>query len=374
MTVDIEPKETTHIIPTHVLQQTAFWARLKKRQGWRPRAFDLSLTQHEVNPDLPFGSKEREGDVLITLREIGGGRYMAYVPFGPEQLPDEERRGNWLEEISEQLRHFLPGDSVFIRYDLCWESPWAHEDDFFDAGGSWLGPPNAHIQELRMNFDTRHFRLRKSPSDMLPAHTVMLDLQKDEDQLLKEMKPKTRYNIRLAQRKGVKVRRAGMEELPRWYRLYDETYSRKRLASNDQNFFEQVFSTTAEDTKSPGEVELLIAEKDEEPLAAMFLARSGGRATYLYGASANRKRNLQASHALQWGAMRRARETGCYEYDLFGISPNPNPDHPMHGLYRFKTGFGGKKLHRQGCWDYPFDEEGYEQFRMAEMNGPSYHL
>ncbi|MFW6203322.1 MAG: lipid II:glycine glycyltransferase FemX, partial [Marinilabilia sp.] len=291
-----------------------------------------------------------------------------------EQLPDEERRGNWLEEISEQLREFLPDDCLFVRYDLCWESPWAREDDFFDENGRWLGPPDAHIQELRMNFDTRHFRLRKSPSDMLPAHTVLLDLKKDEDQLLKGMKPKTRYNIRLAQRKGVNVRLAGMEELSRWYRLYEETYSRKRLASNEMDFFEQVFSTTADDTRSPGEVDLLIAEKDEEPLAAMFLARSGGRATYLYGASANRKRNLQASHALQWGAIQRARETGCYEYELFGISPNPNPEHPMYGLYRFKTGFGGRLLHRQGCWDYPLDEEAYEQFRMVEMNAPGYHL
>ncbi|MFO8062477.1 MAG: hypothetical protein R6U31_06075, partial [bacterium] len=66
-----------------------------------------------------------------------------------EQLPDEERRGNWLEEISEQVREFLPDDCLFVRYDLCWESPWAREDDFFDAGGRWLGPPNAHIQELR---------------------------------------------------------------------------------------------------------------------------------------------------------------------------------------------------------------------------------
>ncbi len=374
MNVDVEPKETREIIPTNILQQTAFWARLKKKQGWTPYAFDLALGNSHASGNNLFRDEEREGDVLITLRELGGGRYMAYVPFGPEQLPDEERRGNWLEEISEQLCSFLPSDCLFIRYDLCWESPWAAEDDFFAEDGTWTGPPDAHIQELRMNFDTRHYKLRKAPSNMLPAHTVILNLNQNEADILGGMKSKTRYNIRLAGRKGVKVRRAGLDELPKWFRLYDETYSRHRLAANDISFFEKIFNTTAEDTCSPGQIDLLLAEKDNEPLAGMFLARSGERATYLYGASSNKHRNLQASYALQWGAVQRSREMGCTEYDLFGISPNPDPEHPMYGLYRFKTGFGGRTLHRQGCWDYPFDEEAYEQYRFAEMNATGYHL
>lgn len=374
MNVDLEPKETREIIPTNVLQQTAFWARLKNKQGWGTRAFDLLLGKSEAFSGTRFEKNEREGDVLITLRAIGGGCYMAYVPFGPEQLPDEERRGIWLEEISEQLRNFLPDDCLFIRYDLCWESPWAKEEDYFTDDGVWLGAPDAYVQEMRMNFDTRHFNLRKAPSDMLPAHTVMLDLEKKEDALLAEMKSKTRYNIRLSQRKGVEVRRAGMNELDKWFRLYDETYARNHLASNDIQFFEQVFNTRAEDTSSPGEVDLLLAEKDGKSLAGMFLARSGERATYLYGASSGQNRNLQASHALQWGAIQHSKAAGCKEYDMFGISPTPDPEHPMYGLYRFKTGFGGQKLHRQGCWDYSLEEEGYEQYRLAEMNATGYHL
>ncbi len=270
MNVDIEPKPTREIIPTNVLQQTAFWARLKNKQGWGTHAFDLSLGKSEAFSGTRLRKHEREGDILITLRAIGGGRYMAYVPFGPEQLPDEERRGIWLEEISEQLRNFLPEDCLFIRYDLCWESPWAREEEYFSEDGMWLGPPDAYVQEMRMNFDTRNFNLRKAPSDMLPAHTVMLDLDKEEDALLSEMKSKTRYNIRLSQRKGVEVRRAGMDELDKWFRLYDETYTRNRLAANDLSFFEQVFQTRADDTKSPGEVDLLLAEKDGELMPECF--------------------------------------------------------------------------------------------------------
>ncbi len=374
MIVDLEPKVETKIAPTHILQQTAFWARLKKRQGWDVRAFDMAVGRRNHTHGKPLKPQEREGDVLITLRQLGSGSLMAYVPFGPEQLPDEERCGIWLEELSEQLRHFLPGESLFVRYDLNWESPWAADKDFYYPDGTWMGPPDLPIREMRMNFDTRHFRLRKALTDMLPAHTVMLNLNKDNEKLLNSMKPKTRYNIRLSGRKGVKVRRAGMNELPTWFRLYHETYSRNNLASNGAEFFEAVLQTHASDTRSPGEVDLLLAEKEDEPLAGMFLARSGGRATYLYGASSSKQKNLMASYALQWDAIQYAKEKGCDEYDFFGISPFPDPAHPMYGLYRFKTGFGGRIIHRRGCWDYPFDEEGYEQFRIAEMSAPGYHL
>jgi lipid II:glycine glycyltransferase (peptidoglycan interpeptide bridge formation enzyme) len=106
----------------------------------------------------------------------------------------------------------------------------------------------------------------------------------------------------------------------------------------------------------------------------MFLAISGKRATYLYGASSSVHREMMGTYALQWNAIRKARETGCKEYDLFGISETPDPSHPMYGLYRFKTGFGGYKYHRQGCWDYPFNAEQYEIYRSVEMNSTGYHL
>ena len=79
---------------------------------------------------------------------------------------------------------------------------------------------------------------------------------------------------------------------------------------------------------------------------------NGGQATYLYGASADRKRNLMAGYTLQWRAMQMAREAGCVSYDLFGIPTNEDPRHPMAGLYRFKTGFGGRIVRRYGAWDY----------------------
>jgi lipid II:glycine glycyltransferase (peptidoglycan interpeptide bridge formation enzyme) len=101
----------------------------------------------------------------------------------------------------------------------------------------------------------------------------------------------------------------------------------------------------------------------------MFLVLSGKRATYLYGASSSTNRHLMSTYALQWDAMERAKERGCKEYDMFGVSPNPDPSHPLYGLYRFKTGFGGALFHRMGCWDYPLDGKTYEAYRTSEMAG-----
>ncbi|MNV56703.1 FemAB family protein [compost metagenome] len=81
-----------------------------------------------------------------------------------------------------------------------------------------------------------------------------------------------------------------------------------------------------------------------------------------------------ATYALQWEAMKIAKNKGCIEYDMFGVAPNPDPSHPLHGLYKFKTGFGGELYHRMGCWDYPLDTEQYHRFIATEMQSQGYHL
>jgi len=101
-------------------------------------------------------------------------------------------------------------------------------------------------------------------------------------------------------------------------------------------------------------------------LAAIVVLFRGKEATYLYGASSNNKRNLMAPYALQWRAMQDAKEMGCKNYDLFGIPPNEDPEHPMAGLYRFKTGFGGQIIHRPGSWDFAYNGFIYNLFSIAE--------
>lgn len=357
-------KRTEQLIETPILQQTAYWSRVKKRLGEGALAIDFTFTtdRHCV-----------ESDVLVVIKQIDAERSVAYVPYGPALEPEVHHQGAFLEELSESLRSYLPRQCAMIRYDLPWRSYWADEEDFFDCNGWWLGPPEIPLQELRFNYSTINGRFRKAHTNVLPSNTVFLDLKKDPDELLRSMRPKTRYNIGLSRRRGVRVRSMGIENIDTWYNLYRETSHRNGIHLHDVEYFRAVLSAASRDTNSPAEVRLLVAEARGMPLAAMFLVIAGRRASYLYGASSSADRNLMAPYALQWEAILIAIGRGCTEYDMFGVSPNPDPLHPMYGLHRFKTGFGGEIYHALGCWDFPLEEDLYRHHVSSEIGSRGYH-
>jgi lipid II:glycine glycyltransferase (peptidoglycan interpeptide bridge formation enzyme) len=373
MLSNIRPKETGELYATPILQQTAFWSVVKQRLGAQTIAINFTSNKSGL-----YGLTDERStiisDVLIVLQQIDRHHSVAYVPYGPELEPADEFQGMFLEELSESLRSLLPKECILIRYDLCWESWWAKERDYFDENGIWKGEPDSPAQEFRFNYNTHHWNFKKAYSNILPSNTVYLDLTLDRDTLLKRMKPKTRYNIGLSVRKGVTVRSMGMEGMETWYALYRETAERNHILLNEMKYFQTVLTARADETRSPAEVSLLVAEKEGKALAAMFLVITKNRGSYLYGASSSAQRNLMATYALQWEAICRSKAAGCTEYDMFGISPDPNPEHPLYGLYKFKSGFGGEIYHSLGCWDYPLHEEMYTLFRASELKSQGYHL
>jgi lipid II:glycine glycyltransferase (peptidoglycan interpeptide bridge formation enzyme) len=371
MEITVTPKPVIEKESTPLVQQTTYWARVKQRQGCSTRVFDINMTEQPTGGETEEEPTSAGDDLLIVFRRINSQMQMAYVPYGPNLLPEFEDRGTFLEELSETLRPYLPDDCLMIRYDLAWQSPWADEDS---NRNYWEGPPEPRVQEMRMNFATKNYNLRKAPTDILPTNTIFMNLKTDRELLLRRMKPKTRYNINLARRRGVNVHEVGHNNLAVWYELYRETAKRNQINNQGMEYFQSVLNTRATDSHSPAEVHLLLAEAGGDALAGMFLVVSGKRATYLYGASSSKKRNLMPAYALQWKAISRAKQLGCTEYDMFGISPTPDPAHPMYGLYRFKSGFGGEIFHRQGCWDYPLNEPLYENYRIAEANSIGFHL
>jgi len=132
-------------------------------------------------------------------------------------------------------------------------------------------------------------------------------------------------------------------------------------------------------TVQPGEpvhnhnVRLLMAERGGKPLAGMILAVSGDYAVYLYGASSGTHTAAMPAYLLQWEAMQTSRTLGAARYDMFGVPPDRRVGHPMHGLLRFKEGFGGDHVARRGCWDYPFDEARYHALAVREAADGGYH-
>ncbi len=333
------------------LMQSRFWAMVKNEIGWKPHAFEIAW-------------QEQHDTLLLFIQHPGDLSYCsAYVPWAPTFTVPEELRGQFLELLSQHLLPYLPDGCIYIRYDLPWESPY-HDEEL----------PSDRMRELRMNFGTRQKNLRKAPTDIQPPDTRILDISKDRDQLLQEMRAKTRYNIRLARRKGITVTDAEFNRIDEWYRMYAATAERNGICLHNSRNFRKLLEVEENEDLPNTDIHLLIAEKDHQPLAGMILALHGNTATYLYGASYTEQRNLMPTYQLQWEAIQLAQEHNCVYYDLFGIPPADQKAHPMYGLYRFKTGFGGYSLHRQGCWDYPVDKDAYLDYAVREPVGAAYHL
>jgi lipid II:glycine glycyltransferase (peptidoglycan interpeptide bridge formation enzyme) len=333
--------------------QSGFWGSFKARFGWNARGFLADWEFHasegsavSEGSNVSSGSAVSKGcaasksPLMVIRRRLGPGVSFAYVPWGPELptgFPGEDRaRTAALEELARALQPFLPGDTAFIRFD----PPWYAE-------GAGAVPPPIYPPFSR------------SGVDIQAPDTVLVDLRPPEELILRGMKPKWRYNIGLAGKRGVAIRRADEEGLDIFYALLRETAKRDGISIHGKEYYETLFSHCRDYSPGilaggPPELRLYLAEHQGEVLASVILLFRGSEGVYLYGASSDHKRNLMAPYALQWRAMREAKAAGCLQYDLFGIPPGEDPAHPMAGLYRFKTGFGGRIIHRPGSWDYTY--------------------
>ena len=164
----------------------------------------------------------------------------------------------------------------------------------------------------------------------------MLDITPNLDALLAGMKSKTRYNIRLADRKGVEVTVGGPEDIGVFYALLAETAERDDFFVHGQSFYETMFRRFWE----TGRFCLLLARYQGEVIAGATFLRFGNTCWYVHGASGPH-RNLMAPYLLQWEGIKWAREEGCTLYDFRAVPDVLEPDQDMYGVYRFKEGFGG---------------------------------
>lgn len=211
MNIRLEPKEITDVYSTPIVQQTSFWSKVKEQLGINSYAFDYSVRNSDLYTHVG-GYAHTQADFIMFFQYLNHEDYIAYLPYGPEIEPSEENQGVFLEELSESLRSFLPKHCIALRYDLNWESHWCKADDF-DEAGRWIGLPRKEFQEIKLNYGTCCHNLRKANTNILPANTIVLDLSATEEKILSRMKPKTRYNIRLALKRGVEVRSVGIEGL-----------------------------------------------------------------------------------------------------------------------------------------------------------------
>jgi peptidoglycan pentaglycine glycine transferase (the first glycine) len=184
-----------------------------------------------------------------------------------------------------------------------------------------------------------------STHNIQPPRTIVIDIKDSEETILARMKPKCRYNIRLAEKKGVIVR--AWDDIPAFHEMMTVTGGRDNFGVHSQECYQRAYELF----HPRGTCELLLAEYEGKPLASLMVFANGKRAWYVYGSSNDQERNRMPTYLLQWEAIRWAKARGCEEYDLWGV-PDENEEtleanfesshDGVWGVYRFKRGFGGQ--------------------------------
>lgn len=203
-----------------------------------------------------------------------------------------------------------------------------------------------------MNYDFKEMKVGDwmivKTKDVQPSETIFLDLTKSEDQLLSEMHQKTRYNIRLAEKKGVEIENMGERGFEDFWNLTETTTRRDKFSSHPKDYYQAILKTC------PEKVKLFTAKYEGEVLSAGIWSFFGDTVTYLYGASSDKERSVMSPFLLQWHLITEAKKQGFRYYDFFGISEKKWP-----GVTRFKRGFGGEEIRYPGTYDVIFSKASY---------------
>ncbi|OGC09858.1 hypothetical protein A2246_03030, partial [candidate division WOR-1 bacterium RIFOXYA2_FULL_37_7] len=185
-----------------------------------------------------------------------------------------------------------------------------------------------------------------------PRSTFILDITKAPAELLKSFEEKTRYNIRLAAKKGVVVKELSTDDgVEVFYKIYQETCKRDNFLIHPLKYYQNIKKLLVDH----GLANIFIAYLNDEPIAGVYTFKFGSRLWYMYGASLSKHRNVMPNHALHWHIIQWAKEKGLKDYDLFGIPSNPSEKHPLWGVYRFKKGFNGELVKYIGAYDLVYN-------------------
>lgn len=200
--------------------------------------------------------------------------------------------------------------------------------------------------------------------EIQPRFVFRLDIKdKTEDEILDGFHQKTRYNIRLATKKGVVVKEGSREDLKDFHKIMVETGSRDGFIIRPLEYFEKMY-----DELAPKHMKLLMAYYEDKPISGIIPIMYGNKTWYLYGASSNSHRNLMPNYLLQWEMIKQAIANKHDMYDFRGVSGVVDESHPQYGLYRFKKGFGAEFTEFIGEVYLPFKPLVYKMYKFAEKS------
>ncbi|MFA6528955.1 MAG: peptidoglycan bridge formation glycyltransferase FemA/FemB family protein [Candidatus Gracilibacteria bacterium] len=275
--------------PLGNIHQTGMWARFQEAVPGRGKVIICGV---------------KDGGILAACglfvrQKLPMGMCWYFCPRGPMVNSREE-----LDCMIEGLKSLLKKEKcVFLRIE-----------------------PEVSVGSLGRNAHAHYF----------PESTVIVDLSGSEEEILRQMKPKGRYNIKVAKSNGVVVKES--KDVKAFHRLFVETTGRDGFSGHPVSYYEAMLERLGDNSK------LYLAELDGEVIAGIIVSFYEDVAIYYFGASSNKHRNMMAPYLLQWTAMLEAKVRGCKSYDLFGIAPDGAKNHPWQGITDFKLKFGGMRV------------------------------
>lgn len=315
----------------HILQ-TWEWGDLKSKTGWIPLRL---MIEEKGQPVAAVSILKR---VIPVLK-----KHIFYAPRGP--VLDMSHPGLFSFLLGEIKKLAKKHNAVFLKID-----PDVPKDDLI-----W--------QEAFQKEGFKGAEKGQGFEGVQPKFVFRLDVSPDEEQLMSNLHQKTRYNIRLAKRKGVTITTNGTkEDLSVFYRVLKETCERDRFLVRSYQYFADLYDFLT----PPGYQKLVLAKLDDQIIAGAILLKLGDKAWYLYGASSNQERNTMPNYLMQWEMIRWAKSQGCTLYDFRGVSGDLSKDNPLYGLYRFKKGFNGIFTEFMGEYDLVYQPSFYWLYQKLE--------
>jgi len=315
----------------HILQSYE-WGEIKAKTGWQP----LRMIVEEGNKPIAA--------ISILKRMLPGlKKAIFYAPRGPVfDIANKEVFDFLLNEIKKLAKKHK---AIFLKIDPD------------------VSAKDTNFRELLISRGFRSAEKGEGFDGIQPKYVFRLDITPPEETLMANMHSKTRYNLRLAARKGVTIKNDCLKtDLKDFYNILLETCERDKFLVRSYGYFEDMWDYLVE----RGYAKLFMAEYDGKYIAGTLAFNFGEKAWYIYGASSNSYRNVMPNYLLQWTMIKWAKEEGCTLYDFRGVPGNLSEDNPLYGLFRFKKGFNGEYTEFVGEFDLVYSPVYYYLWNTLE--------
>jgi peptidoglycan pentaglycine glycine transferase (the first glycine) len=311
-------------------QQSIEWGKVK--ESWKN---EIIIVEDENNNII--------GSLSVLIRKIPVFGNLMYASRGPICDIHNEKV---LKELTEDLKILAKQYNAFV---LKIEPDIKSEDKEFRNIVSKLG---YKIKDNAKNFN----------EEIQPRYVFRLDIKgKTEDEIFANFQQKTRYNVRLATKKGVIIKEGTRDDLKDFYKIMQVTGRRDNFIIRPLEYFEKMY-----DELGKNHIKLLMAYYQDKPVSGIIDIIYGNKVWYLYGASSNEHRNLMPNYLLQWEGIKYAISQGKEVYDFRGVSGVLDENHPQYGLYRFKKGFNAEFTEFIGEIYIPFKPFVYKTYKISE--------